>query len=164
MLKYLIFDRGDTIITDLPEQYGGMAQWPYYKAVDGVIETMPYLANEYICVMASNTSVSDSDTIKMALTKIGIDKYFKEIYTQIDLKYPKPKKEFFLALLEILKATPSEVCSIGNDYELDIKPAKQLGIHTILLTDNNNSLENADYNINDFREIQKTLTKIKSTN
>ena len=160
MIKYLVFDRGDTIIEDLPESFGGMDKWPYYKAVDGVLETLPLLVKNYICIMASNTSISTTTTIRFALQEIGISNYFKDIYTQFELRCSKPEKEFYLTLLSLLNASPSEVCSIGNDLELDILPAKELGIHTILLDENKLYFTDDDYTINNFRDIPKILSKI----
>lgn len=95
MLKYLIFDRGDTIIVDLPESYGGMANWPYYKPVEGVIETVSELSKSYSCVIASNTSISSSSIIRSALSKIKLDSCFSYIFTQNELGCAKPDKAFF---------------------------------------------------------------------
>lgn len=161
LLKYLIFDRGDTIIYDLPEDYGGMDNWPYYKLVDGVFETLPILVNYYTCFLASNTSVSSASSIRNILRKLNIEMFFKEIYTQADLMCSKPNVDFFLNLLRQISALPSEACYIGNDYALDIVPAKKAGLFTVLLTQEDNNFTCADFSINNFNQLPKVLTKLK---
>lgn len=162
MIKYLIFDRGDTIIVDLPESYGGMADWPYYKPVDGVIETIYALYKKYNCIIASNTSISSSKVILSALKKINIDKCFKYIFTQNELGCAKPDKKFFINILNFLNIKPYEACMIGNSYRLDITPAKQIGMHTILLTSKKGTYPEADYIINNFKDLIIIMKKINN--
>ena len=162
MIKYLIFDRGDTVIEDLPESFGGMAYWPYYKAVDGIVENILKIYKKYTCIIASNTSVSTSSDIKKALKEIGINKCFKYIFTQNELKCAKPNKDFFINILNILQASPSEVCMIGNSYRLDITPCKQLGIHTILFNQSKNNFPDADYVISDFKNLNNILEELNN--
>ena len=88
---------------------------------------------------------------------MGLDTCFKNIFTQDDLSCAKPNKDFFINILKKLKATPNEVCSIGNSYQLDIAPAKKLGITTILLTSKKDTYPCADYIIKSFNEIKEIL-------
>lgn len=163
MIKYLIFDRGDTIIVDLPEEYGGMKDWPYYKTVDGVKETLPDLYKQYTCIIASNTSVSSIQVIRFALKKLQINSYFKYIFTQNELGYAKPNTKFFTNLFKFINISASETCMIGNSYRLDITPAKELGLKTILLTSKSGEFPNADYITNNFKDIPKLLDKLNNS-
>lgn len=163
MIKYLIFDRGDTIIVDLPEKYGGMKDWPYYKAVDGVKETLPNLCKQYTCIMASNTAVSSTQVIHSALKKLQIDTCFKYVFTQNELGFAKPDSKFFASLLNATNISSFETCMIGNSYNLDITPAKKFGLKTILLTSKRGEFSCADCVTNNFKDIPKLLAKLNNS-
>lgn len=161
MIKYLIFDRGDTVIKDLPESYGGMGQWPYYQAVEGAIEILNRIYKKYYCVMASNTHVSTKEVIKDVLGKLKIENCIKEVFTQKELGCAKPALEFYLKIINILNADPEETCIIGNDYELDIVSAKMIGAKTILLSGKSNGFSCADIVISKFIELPKALSALQ---
>lgn len=161
MIKYLIFDRGDTIIKDLPESFGGMKDWPYYETVDGVFETLSGLSKKYDCLIASNTLVSSAQVIHTALEKLGINDNFKYVLTQNELKCAKPSTSFFLKLIEFLNSSADEICYIGNDYELDIISAKKVGMNTILLSENLGYFPSADFVVLKFNEILRIVELLK---
>lgn len=65
--------------------------------------------------------------------KVGILKYFKEIYGE---KNVKPHKQAFIDAME--KNRPYECAMIGDSLDLDIRAAKNAGIEKVVWKDNFN--------------------------
>jgi len=70
--------------------------------------------------------------------------------------YPKPKKECFLEIIKVSNIPPNEILYIGDREKVDIIPAKNVGIKTVLLT-NDDKQTIADAKINSIGEIVTLL-------
>lgn len=66
---------------------------------------------------------------RKVINYLGIDKFFESIYT--GEQYGQ-KEEIFTLLAGRYK--PQNIISIGNQYQTDIKPAKELGMHVFEVT------------------------------
>ena len=49
MLKWLLFDWGDTLMYNNPSYIGEMVLWPEIALMEGVLSMLPKLADEYRC-------------------------------------------------------------------------------------------------------------------
>lgn len=101
--------------------------------------TLEYLSQKYELVVLTNwfTKVQSE-----RLKNYGILKYFKEVIGTDKIKN-KPNSESYLYACKDNK--PSECVMIGDNYEIDIKEAKKLGLKTIQM--------NVD--INDLNELRR---------
>ena len=113
-------------------------------ASDEVIDTLDYLSKKYELVVLTNWFTDcQIDRMKHA----NIYKYFKEVYGGEETK--KPNKEAFIKALGDKKI--EECIMIGDNYNMDIKPAIDLGIRAIMVG------KNKEENI----EVIDDITKLK---
>ena len=75
----------------------------------------------------------------------------------------KPDKAAFEAVLKDLKVKPSEAIMVGDNVEHDIRPAKALGLKTVLVNHDGNrpGAELADASIKSLKELIVVLDKLK---
>ena len=91
-------------------------------------ETLDYLYKKYDLVILSTWF---KEAQKRRMRKVGILKYFKEIYGEENVK---PHKQAFIDAMGTLK--PDECAMIGDSLDLDIKAAKNAGITKVVWKDN----------------------------
>jgi FMN phosphatase YigB (HAD superfamily) len=71
--------------------------------------------------------------------------------------YRKPNREAFVHALNILKSIPERTFVIGDDEQIDIFPAKSIGIKTLLI--GKSSKSSADFKSNSFGEAIARLKR-----
>lgn len=81
-----------------------------------------------------------SANARFLIEGLGLGKYFK-IFTPREVKYFKPDRRAFLAVLEELNVKPEETLMVGDELERDLFPAKELGMEIVLI-DRQNKIEN----------------------
>ena len=115
-----------------------------------IIETLEYLKSKYEIV-----SLTDwyADSQEKRLKKLGIDKYFKTIYSAENTKR-KPFKEAFLQAIGENK--PEECIMIGDNLERDIKGALNAGLQAVYYAKNKME-EKEYYTISKIDELIKIL-------
>ena len=158
-IQAIFFDWGNTLMKFFPGQESPMATWDNVAAIDGVLDILPCLQNNYRLFVLSNATDSDKNLLKLALRRINIDLYFSDIFTAHELKTQKPAPDFYLKALASLKIMPEKTIMIGDDYENDIIGAKQAGLWTIWFNPSR-KIPNTHYPYHDF-EIA-SLTEIPS--
>lgn len=99
-----------------------------YQKDEKLVKLIEYLSKKYDLVLLSNWF---TDTQKLRLKGVGIDKYFS-IITGGDENPLKPNLEAFDIVLKDYK--PEECLMVGDSLIADIIPAKKLGINTIWIT------------------------------
>lgn len=99
-----------------------------YQKDEKLVKLIEYLSKKYDLVLLSNWF---TDTQKLRLKGVGIDKYFS-IITGGDEHPLKPNLEAFDSVLKDYK--PEECLMVGDSLIADIIPAKELGINTIWIT------------------------------
>lgn len=161
-VKAIIFDWGDTLMRDFIQYNGPMVNWPYVEIIPGVKDTLSQIYENYICCVASNAGASDSKMMSEALDRVGIKMFFKEFFTSQDLGAKKPDIKFFQEILNKLGLEPYQVIMVGNDYNKDIKPAKVIGMGTILYSEikDSDSIPYADYTIGSMKELPLAILKL----
>ena len=89
--------------------------------------------------------------------------FFNKFFTSIELNAQKPDIKFYQEILNKLNMSPNEVIMVGNYYIKDIKPAKAIGIGTILYseTKDNEAVPYADYTINSMSELYSAILNFK---
>jgi putative nucleotidyltransferase with HDIG domain len=123
----LVFDWGDTLMVNFPGQMGPMADWPVVAAVEGAAAALASLSSRYTCVLATNASDSRSREVRMALARVGLDAYFKAIFTSGELGFRKPEADFFRGLQKALGRDPDTIVMIGDDFHSDMLGAQMAG-------------------------------------
>lgn len=128
MLKVLLFDWGDTLMQDLPEYKGPMANWPRVENVKGAKETLANLSTRYLCCVATNAGNSKESEVAAALKRGEIATYIQRIFTPVELKARKPSLLYYRKILQQLHVEPNECAMIGNSLKNDVLPAKKIGM------------------------------------
>ena len=156
-IKYLLFDWGDTLMVDYPEYSGAMVTWDKVSPMPGVTDTLPKIAEHFHCAVASNAVESNAELMKQAFQRIQIDNYFSLFITSKELGAAKPEPEFFEKIANVLHLKTEQMCMIGNDYNKDIIGAKNTGMKTVLITQQDGDYSAADYVISSFGELLNVL-------
>lgn len=70
------------------------------------------------------------------IKKLGIDKYFKDIYISSIYRISKPNKDYFEILIDKHNLNKEETIYIGNDYNKDIIGARNANVKSIYVKSN----------------------------
>lgn len=136
MIRAILFDLGDTLIT---EESVGDEHTPNAKLekVPQIDEVLKDLKRRYKLAVVTNTSTSREKDIRLALRGIGIEHYFDAVVTSVDIGHEKPDQEIFCEVLRRLRVRPEESVMVGNRIKTDVLGANKLGIVSILFKWNN---------------------------
>jgi HAD superfamily hydrolase (TIGR01662 family) len=156
MLKAVLFDLGDTLIYERVDND--------YRLDEMTLQTRPHalevlelLSHSYKIGLVTDTETSSEASVRKALQKLGIEKFFSAVVTSTDLEVTKPHPEIFLEALRRLEVSPAEAIMVGNDPDRDLHGARQLGIATILYRPTSyyqiGSETEADYYIDSLKEV-----------
>jgi putative hydrolase of the HAD superfamily len=130
-----------------------MALWDEVFACEGVAETLPKLSEILPCSVVSNASQSDTLMMKKAFERVNLTSFLTHFLTPKEINAHKPEPEFFINAANVIGVNPVECCMIGNNYESDIKGAKQTGMKTILITKSKGDFPAADFVIDEFSKL-----------
>lgn len=120
----------------------------YYKPIPAIYETLNIIKD--IVPISIFTNVKSSN-ISRTLTSVRIDRaWFTYIITGDDITERKPALEGFHLMIKKSALPPAEMLYVGDRVDVDIKPAKELGIKTGLVYGNS---ELADYSFENFEDI-----------
>ncbi len=131
MIRALIFDWGDTVMRVFPESSGPMAHWPRVEPVEGIERALKAVKQSYKVALASNAVDSGPSLVRDALERVGLEKYFDEVFTARDIGAEKPDPVFFRAILRKVDCAPDEAVLIGDHFAMDISGGKKAGLWTI---------------------------------
>lgn len=139
------------IYYDLPEKYPnpfsgflslGISISDYHQNVFDVIDISKYLQYDFRLVKLFHdlkafdkyiVTFSSKKYSKELLTRIGIISLIKKSYFVHD-EINVSKKTCYEKIMYQKKLVSAQVCVIGNNYDTDIIPAKELGLNVILVT------------------------------
>ncbi|MFB6355702.1 MAG: HAD family hydrolase [bacterium] len=65
---------------------------------------------------------------------LGVEQWFDDLFISSELGVEKPDPGIYQRVLESMDATPSETVMIGDEIGDDMKPAREVGMNTILLS------------------------------
>jgi len=82
--------------------------------------------------MALVTNNAASVVLKPELDDFRIGEFFEHIVTSTDVRFEKPSALMFARALELLGVAPAEALMVGDNFELDVRGARAMGIATVL--------------------------------
>jgi putative hydrolase of the HAD superfamily len=129
--QHYLFDWGDTLMVDIPNQTGPMCDWPEIKVVDGASECLAALSYFANCHLATNALNSNESEIKAAFSRAGLNQYIDTIFCADSIGFSKPEPEYFQFILARLDVPKSNIVLIGDSLEKDIQGALKMGIDAI---------------------------------
>jgi putative hydrolase of the HAD superfamily len=162
MIKALIFDWGDTIMRDDPNNNTPMYIWENVSYIKGTESLLQLIHKDYIMVIATNAGQSDTEAMIKALKRVGADKYFQYFFSSKDIGFEKPDKRFFQTIVNNINLLSNECIMIGNIYEKDIVGSKDIGMKTIFFNEKNieGNFQKADFIVNCMSEIFDSIKRV----
>ena len=67
------------------------------------------------------------------LSSLGVDDTCYDLLVTSDEAEPKPSRDGYRYILEKTGASPEEVLYVGDRYEVEVKPAEELGMKTVMI-------------------------------
>lgn len=156
MTKTYLFDWGDTLMVNFPDQSGKMCDWPVVEPIDGALETLEYLSKHHRVYVATNAADSSEQDIQRAFSRVGLDKFISGYFCKSNLGVDKMSLDFFPAILARLNVPSSRVTMVGDTLEKDIVPAIDAGLNAIWFnrTVNQNSTNTDFHSIKQLSELR----------
>ena len=130
-LKFVLFDWGDTLMSEAGPVDIPMADWPEVRVIEGASEVLAQLSKTYRIGLATNATVSTKPDVIRALERVGLNAFITEIFCYTELGHKKDEPEFWEAVLARLGAHKSEVVMIGDSLEQDVLGPRRAGIRAI---------------------------------
>jgi putative hydrolase of the HAD superfamily len=112
------------------------------------------LAEQYQLGIVSNFS----GNLTAILNEFFMMPYFNFVLDSYHVGFSKPNSAIFNLALQKCKAAPNEICFIGDNIANDIRPAKALGMKTVLICDKGGNSE-ADYTLTSLEEFLELTHK-----
>ncbi|HYK90759.1 MAG TPA: pyrimidine 5'-nucleotidase [Acidobacteriota bacterium] len=102
---------------------------------------------------------ADAPHARRVLARLGIIRHFERIIDIHALEFiNKPDRRAYLKALEYISARPEE-CVFVEDSLINIRPARCMGMVTVLVRDSN-AADGADHHIRDIMELEPILESL----
>lgn len=130
---------GGDIITMTPEEEADfLMRCNEMEVLPSISETLAAFELMGIPMYVLSNSGFTADALSVALERLGIHKYFKNVWSSADFGKIKPNREFFeMAITSALSdnptATKEDIVFVGDMYETDVRGANSAGIDVIWL-------------------------------
>nr|WP_257973789.1 hypothetical protein [Vibrio parahaemolyticus] len=85
MTKVYLFDWGDTLMIDFPDQTGKMCDWENIQAVNGALQTLEELSKQHQIYVATNAVDSSESDIKLAFDRVGLSPFISGYFCKANL-------------------------------------------------------------------------------
>jgi HAD superfamily hydrolase (TIGR01549 family) len=132
MIKAVLFDWGNTLMIDYPNETGPMIKWSKLSASNNAEMSLLKLTSKYKCYLATNARDSNKEEIKQALDSVGLGKYLSGIFCFKEIQYVKPSKEYFKYISNNLNINNDEMLLVGDDLQKDYYGSINNGLKSIL--------------------------------
>jgi HAD superfamily hydrolase (TIGR01509 family) len=132
-LSWLLFDWGDTLMSEEGPGDVPMADWPEVRLIPGAATVLGELAARYAIAVATNATVSDRAAITRALARGGLDRFVREIFCFRELGLKKSDPRFWDAVAARLGVPPSALVMIGDDLDNDVLAPRRAGLAALWL-------------------------------
>lgn len=165
--KYAEKYGGDTIKMTVEEEANFLMKCDEMENMPYIPEALAEFDKMGIQMYVLSNSGFTAEALSSVLEKLGIRKYFKEIWSSADYGKIKPSREFFeMAIEHVLFDNPAEkrenIVFVGDTYNTDVKGANDAGIDVIWI--NHKGARNTDNlsvrsisNTSELVEVVKTI-------
>ena len=122
-----------TPFKDLLKKYGFSIKIPYDSTLEKPYPGISDFLNTISARFKLGIIANQSSGLCERLEKFGILHHFSTVVFSHDCGFDKPSPQIFLHALEKADVSPSVTAMIGDRFDNDILPAKNLGMKTILV-------------------------------
>ena len=121
----------------------------------GAAEVLEYVAGRYKTHLITN-GFSEVQTVKLKSSGLGV--HFRTVVTSEEAGHKKPDPRIFRYAFEKSGAVPEESLMIGDDPEVDIEGARNVGMDQVLFDPESRYGRNGStYYINELKELKSFL-------
>ncbi len=131
MIRAILFDWGNTVMREFPEESGPMAHWSRVEAIPDIEGTLRALHGPFRIALATNGGAAGIPLVRAALGRVGLEAYFDAVFTAAQIGVEKPDPAFFRAALEGLGLVSREAVMVGDSYPNDVAGAKGAGLRAV---------------------------------
>lgn len=153
-MNVYLFDWGDTLMVDFPQNIGKMCEWETVEAIEGARETLAVLSQTANIYIATGAADSTEQEIKLAFERVGLSQYISGYFCKENIGIDKGTAAFLNVIISTLAVPVSDITMVGDSFVKDIEPAISVGITPIWFTPN--SVQIAPDNI----RIIKSLSEL----
>jgi len=143
MYQAYLFDWGDTLMVNFPDEIGPMCDWPTVKIVDGAKATLQALSQHARIYIATSAASSSELQVRSAFRRVGLEPFITGYFCQENIGLAKGDPDFIKTILSKIDLQPQQVAMVGDSVKKDIQPAIEAGIDAFWLnsigTDNTHS-------------------------
>ncbi|EGR0316277.1 TPA: HAD family hydrolase [Vibrio parahaemolyticus] len=157
MTTIYLFDWGDTLMVDFPDQTGKMCDWEIVQAVNGAVNVLEQLSKSNKVYVATNAADSLEIDIKSAFARVGLSQYISGYFCKSNLGIGKGSPEFFYKIIDLLGVEPQSIVMVGDTYDKDIEPAITAGVKAIWFNPNNLSIQ-AGHSVKQIKHLSELCT------
>ena len=133
LTKTVLFDWGNTLMTDFPDAQGKMCDWEIVQEVSGAQALLAELSKHHNIYIATNAADSSKTEIIRAFERVGLSQYIDGYFCKANIGLSKYEQGFYPAIILQLVIKPQEITMIGDTLEKDIYPALEAGLQAVWL-------------------------------
>jgi FMN phosphatase YigB (HAD superfamily) len=130
-VRAVCFDWGGTLMSEDGPESISMGLWPQVAVIPGAAECVAELAGKLPLAVATNASVSTRPLIERALSRVGLARYFADIFCYTELGFRKSQLEFWSTVTGRLGVRAEHVAMVGDSYEQDAVFPRKFGIQGV---------------------------------
>ncbi len=143
----VLFDWGDTVMHDDPEETAPMVEWRTVEVVAGIAEVLAYVHSSGRRIMlATSANISDESQIRGALARGGLAEYFSHIYCFRNTQLSKGEA-FYRHILGDLHIAASAALMVGDHLEKDVLAANAVGISAVWFNPRSDETSRGDLHV-----------------
>lgn len=116
-----------TYIYECGRRYDGSV---FVKRDQTLVRLLKQLRKQVQLLVVTNNNRTQTDLI---LHKLGVYDLFHHIYSLYETRIIKPDVKLYQEIINECGLAADECLVVGDRYEIDLAPAKQLGMHTRLV-------------------------------
>lgn len=98
------------------------------RIADSAIECLADLARDHTLAVVSNTH--DSALVPRMLRRFGLDGFFTDVFTSVDLGWRKPHPEIFRSVLDSHGVAADRAAFVGDNWVADVEGPRAFGMRT----------------------------------
>lgn len=140
----VLFDWGDTVMRDDPTMSIPMIEWETVETIEGIADVLEYLRSSGRRMgLATSAEISDESKIRGALARVGVDKYFSNIYCFKNTQLPKGE-DFYRHILNDLGIPASDTLMVGDHFQKDVQAANAEGLFAVWFNPKSDEVRKGD--------------------
>ena len=140
-----------------PAYFSRLDETEYYQPDERIYKTIEAIHDILPIGLLSN---SEPDRVDRTLRTVNIDpSWFTYVLTSHDITEPKPDPQGFELMIKRSRLVANEIMFVGDREDVDILPAKRLGIVTVMVW---GVSPVAEYSMNGLSDLPSLVQKLIS--